>query len=343
MRMIRLIFAATVMALIFAADGALAEMRLEQRVPPPVAPVYDAGRKLLPTDALLLDWNDVTRNRKVPVKIYYPTEGNGPFPVIIFSHGLGGSRNGYEYLGRQWAANGYVVVHLQHIGSDDSVWREEGRPMRNARRAASPKNAIDRAKDVKFAIDQRTNLNDSTGPLKGKLDLKHVGVAGHSFGAQTAMLVAGQRMPLGHSSDLADGRVSAAVAMSEPAPAARWKLDEIYSGVRIPVMMMTGTEDNSPIGDTKAIERRIPFDHLHNAPAYLLILNGADHMVFSGRLRTKPTDPPQQKIIRLASTAFWDAQLKRSAAAEGWLDTSGFKQMLGTDGTFEIKQPLASH
>ena len=71
-----------------------------------------------------LDWHDAKRDRNVPVKIYFPKDGPGPFPVVVFSHGLGGSRDGYEYLGRHWAGCGYVSVHVQHIGSDDSVWKD---------------------------------------------------------------------------------------------------------------------------------------------------------------------------------------------------------------------------
>src|SRR5262245_28292172 len=74
------------------------------------------------------DWTDTARHRKVPVKIYYPKTGHGPFPVIIFSHGLGGSRENYEYLGHHWASHGYVSVHVQHLGSDDAVWRGSEHP-----------------------------------------------------------------------------------------------------------------------------------------------------------------------------------------------------------------------
>src|SRR5882757_6664989 len=103
------------------------------------------------------DWHDAKRDRDVPVKIYYPKTGDGPFPVIIFSHGLGGSREGYEYLGRHWASHGYVSVHLQHLGSDNAVW--EGAPltevMQNMRKSAADiANATIRPLDVKFAIDQ---------------------------------------------------------------------------------------------------------------------------------------------------------------------------------------------
>src|SRR3954466_11902689 len=80
-------------------------------VPAPIAPPYAPNRALLKTDFIRVEWHDTARDRDVPAKIYFPTAGGGPFPVIIFSHGLGGTREGYEYLARQWAANGYVCVH----------------------------------------------------------------------------------------------------------------------------------------------------------------------------------------------------------------------------------------
>src|SRR5581483_2551842 len=67
--------------------------------PPPIAPAYDANRQLLPTDFVRFDWHDDKRNCDVPVKVYFPTGEAKPLPVIVFSHGLGGTREGYEYLG----------------------------------------------------------------------------------------------------------------------------------------------------------------------------------------------------------------------------------------------------
>jgi len=96
--------------------------------------------------AVLRDvWRDAAReNREVPVKIYYPEKTDAPAPVIIFSHGLGGTREGYEYLGQHWAGCGYISVHLQHLGSDDAVWRG-GAGMEGMRKAvADPRNALAR-------------------------------------------------------------------------------------------------------------------------------------------------------------------------------------------------------
>jgi len=65
-------------------------------------------------------WHDAARSRDLPVKLYFPIEGAGPFPVIIFSHGVGGSREAFTYLGETWASHGYVAVFLQHPGTDEA-------------------------------------------------------------------------------------------------------------------------------------------------------------------------------------------------------------------------------
>ena len=145
-----LIATCVVISIVMSNPRASAALR---EIPAPIAPPYAPDRKMLASDFALADWHDAGRKRDVPAKIYFPTEGAGPFPVIIFSHGLGGTREGYEYLARQWAANGYVSVHLQHIGSDDSAWRGKDQPMQTMRQAANLQNSVDRPKDVQFAVE----------------------------------------------------------------------------------------------------------------------------------------------------------------------------------------------
>ncbi len=66
--------------------------------------------------------HDTARQRDIPLRVYLPS-AHTQHPVVLFSHGLGGTRSGCAYLGRHWAARGFVAVFLQHVGSDDSVWR----------------------------------------------------------------------------------------------------------------------------------------------------------------------------------------------------------------------------
>jgi predicted dienelactone hydrolase len=302
----------------------------------------DAGA--LEVATVSYEWNDAKRNREVPVKIYYPKNGDGKSPVIIFSHGLGGTREGYEYLGRHWASHGYVSVHLQHIGSDDSAWRGQGAQIMQAMRqaAADPSNAINRPLDVRFAIDQMEKLNkQDDSPFKGRLDLENIGMAGHSFGAYTTLAVAGQTfvLPRGGEQQFADPRVKAAIAMSAPVPRNKEQRAKAFSSIKIPCLHMTGTEDTSPINDTTAEERLIPFQHAKLADAYLINFKGGDHMIFSGRgrMRAKPSDARFQELIRQSAIAFWDGYLKGDAKAKAWLAEGGFEKVMGADGTFEKK------
>lgn len=247
------------------------------------AEVYKSAAGPYAVETALYDWVDDTRHRTVPVKVYFPKTGDGPLPVIIFSHGLGGSREGYAYLGRHWAGHGYVSVHLQHKGSDREVWGGQGGPTQSMRESvANLDNAINRPRDVSFAVDRLSAMNGETGPLKGRLDLGRLGMAGHSFGAWTTMAVAGQSFAGGRVA-IGDSRFKAAIPMSASPPPRRNRLDAVYAGVGIPCFHMTGTLDASPLNDLAPKDRRVPFDHIRGADQYLVTFAGGDHMVFSGR------------------------------------------------------------
>jgi predicted dienelactone hydrolase len=293
---------------------------------------------------LLLTWHDTKRNRDVPVKIYYPADATSPCPMIIFSHGLGGSREGYGYLGEYWAGCGYISVHLQHLGSDDAVWRGAGfdafAQLKQA--VADPLNAVNRAGDVPFAINQMLALSHQMSeagydPLRGLVDENEIGMAGHSFGAWTTLALVGEKNAGGVT--FTDARIKAAIAMSPPVPGGAAEAAGQFAGIGVPVFHMTGTRDDSPIGETKAAERRIPYDQSKVPGSCLLILKGADHMTFSGHIlgAFRKEDARYQAIILPASVAFWDANLRGEQAARDWLYHGGFAKMLGDEGTFETR------
>lgn len=303
---------------------------------------------------LKLDWHDVALERDVPAKIYFPQEGAGPFPVVIFSHGLGGSREYYEYLGRHWAGCGYVSVHITHLGSDDSVWKdlpiaERGKSLQKA--AANLSNALERPIDGQFALNQIEKLNaEESSPLKGRLDLKAMAIAGHSFGGYTTLALAGQTFmpPFFQSKRYDEPRLKAAIQMSAPAPTIRRDLDGTFASIKIPVMHMTGTKDFLELlPQTTAADRRIPFDHMSQAETCLVIFNDGDHFIFSGRERMAASperiaqDAVFQKLICASTTAFWDAYLNGNFAAKKWLLEGGCEKRLGEQATFEHKSPQA--
>ncbi|HYA48508.1 MAG TPA: hypothetical protein VEG35_02310, partial [Burkholderiales bacterium] len=313
---------------------------------PPARSEYKKAPGAHEVRTVLYDWKDAKRDRAVPVKIYYPADLEAPAPLVIFSHGLGGSRDGYEYLGRQWASYGYISLHVQHIGSDEAVWEGQDHPIQALRQAAiRPENAVNRVRDVSFVIDEMTGLAAAPGLFERRVDLGKVGLAGHSFGANTTLVAAGQVfvLPGARTVGFSEPRIKAAIPMSAPVPRTQAGLDYVFAGVTIPCLHMTGTLDDSPIGETTAAERRLPFDHIGCPEQYLVIFAGGDHMIFSGRPRVAGAaqaekDALFQDLIRQATTAFWDAYLLGDAQARAWLSRGGLTALLGSDGTLETKR-----
>jgi predicted dienelactone hydrolase len=301
---------------------------------------YDPDANPSKTTSYETLWHDGARDRDVPVKIYYPTDAKDGSPVIIFSHGLGGSREGYSYLGQYWASHGYVSVHITHHGSDTEAAMANGLDQFKQTAeaiATDPMNALDRVKDVSFIIDQLTGANaDEKSPLFHRMDLSRIGMAGHSYGASTTMLVCGELSHSGHT--FTEDRIKCAIAMSPPVSVPKAMYDRTYAGVKIPLFVMTGTRDDSPIGESKAVDRRVPFDHVKDIPAYLIIFQDADHLLFSGKHRVKQaTDDRDQQLVLQGSVAFWDAYLRGNEEAKKWLCNGAFEKQVGEAGKFEEK------
>lgn len=298
------------------------------------------GPAMVEVEQLKTIWRDDVRKRDVPVKIFYPRT-TGPFPLIVLSHGLGGSRDGLDYLGRTWAGHGYVCAQIQHLGTDESLWKgaaTEAQAQTNMKKAAGDlNNILNRPRDVSFAINQILDLNDdANSELKGKINAAAIGVAGHSLGGLTALFSAGQKaIAMGVSLDLSDPRIKASVSMSAPlnpnAP-----IEQQFADFARPNFYLVGEKDNSVLGAT--IGQRQIYDAIGAPEQYLLILANADHMTFAGERfgPDLPSDARDHALTQRATLAFWEAELKENGAAKSWL-TDDFKNQLEQGSTFENK------
>lgn len=265
---------------------------------------------------------DKTRNREIPVKIYLPAQKKTQ-PIVIFSHGLGGSCKNNPYLGNHWASRGYVAVFMQHPGSDTSAWK--GKPllqrMTEMKKAASLQNFLLRVQDVHFLIDQLEFLNKQEGnKLKSRLDLNKIGMSGHSFGAITTQAVSGQQAAWGKTK-YTDKRISAAVMFS-PSPPALGSVSKVFGKVEIPWMLMTGTLDDSIISSTKPEDRLKVYPALPEKDKYELVLYNAEHSAFGDRRlpgEKQQRNPNHHRAILALTTAFWDSYLKNDPEAKKWL------------------------
>ena len=227
-----------------------------------------------------LEWTDTQRARRVPARLFWPASAHsGKVPLIVFSHGIGSSRDGYTYLGRYWASRGIASLHLQHVGSDRALW--QGNPLSVFSRfqaAASEAEAVARVQDFRFALDQLLK-----GGYGAHIARERIVAAGHSYGANTTLMVAGARvMRNGHLLQLRDPRVSAAIVISAPPFYGEQDFVPILSGITVPTLHVTTLDDVIRIpGFGSGIEDRLKVFNATGGPKVLAVYRHGSHNVFT--------------------------------------------------------------
>jgi predicted dienelactone hydrolase len=289
---------------------------------------------------------DEARKKELEVRVVHPAAG-GDCPLILFSHGAGGSRQGVTEIGRVWAAHGYVVVAPTHSDSN-ALRRRSGEPATPPPGGGEASGQVDpkgRAQDLRFLLDHVALLEEKVPALKGRIDGAATGVAGHSMGATTAQLLAGARAR--DTADLADARPLAFVVLS-PQGENQLLSADAWRGIKRPMMVLSGTQDQG-VGGKPPEWRKASFQKSAPGDKYLVFIEGATHQSFTGRLagpdyeriarrlaqraQRHPGVPPphldaaQQRevweTIGSASVLFWDAYLRRDEKAKAALASLG--------------------
>lgn len=278
-------------------------------------------------------WRDTKRSRDVPVRVSMPAPSadGKALPVILFSHGLGGNLEAGKLWAAEWVANGYIVVTVQHPGSDDSIWK--GKPvaerMASVKGAANARNLIARVEDIRFVLDEITRRHEVEASWK-QADLKRIGMSGHSFGARTTMGIAGQN--LGPITVQPDPRIKAAIAFSPLGAARIGSLESQFANIRMPFFSVTGDEDGEVLGDgTRPEDRTRPYQHMPAPDKYLAVFKDGDHMVFGGHNTRNDTDRRIQKDVKALTLAFWNAYLREDPKAREWLKIGAEKSLQAGD------------
>jgi predicted dienelactone hydrolase len=285
-------------------------------------------------------------NRNVPVKIHYPVE-KGIYPAIVISHGAGGSWDGHYGLAHFLASYGYVVLCVEHVGSNTAVLKKSIRLMHNVNAMIHDANEVmNRPKDISFAIDQLKKWNESQRELNGKIDLQNIGVLGHSFGAYTSMVIAGIRPALqwirpavkpgsGLGSDLSDKRVKACVALSPQGAEEPFFIEESFLTLKSPLMGISGTKDKI-MGNTAPINRYNSFSlwPAANGIHKFVWLENAAHNDFSDNEGSgthnfySPNRKDVSKVVRAAVLIFFNYHLKGNKTIIDHLSTNGLQSYL---------------
>jgi predicted dienelactone hydrolase len=270
--------------------------------------------------------HDAKRNKDLRVRIFYPVAA-GKYPVIVFSHGAGGSESCCESLTRHWATHGYITLQPTH---DDSVMQRRsdgeyvGFPQAVRDALKNPALWESRPQDISFLLDSLPELQKRVAGLGGKIDSERIGIAGHSMGSYTAEAVAGALVDLpGHpGSTFADPRAKAILCLSPQGPGQFGLSAHSFDKISLPFMGITGSLDNlGPLAN--AAWHKVPFERSEPGDKYELFIEGANHMSFITDRTLLPARSSQAAAIlgytNSASLAFWDAYLKDDAAAKKFL------------------------
>jgi hypothetical protein len=290
--------------------------------------------------------DSIRGNREIPLKMYYPVAQNlTNLPLIVWSHGLGGSIDGAAFISRFLCSHGYVILHVQHAGTDSALWEgKPGHPWDIIKSLTIPRSAsLARFADVPFVLDNLGEFFAQHSEIAPHVDVKNVGMSGHSFGAMTTQVMLGQQFPdeQGILQDYSDPRFRCGILYS-PVPAFHLTgelPDRIYGGIDRPVFHMTGTDDSSPVEGFDYMRRLAVYDYSVKAEKMLLILKDGDHMIYNGsrgKLGQNPNRERHEEIIKIGALAYWDAKLKGNKDAEQWLTGGGFATYLNGNGEFKV-------
>jgi predicted dienelactone hydrolase len=281
--------------------------------------------------------HDDKRDKDLRLTIHVP-KSPGPHPLIVFSHGAGGSGEYYNGLTTGWADNGYVIIAPTHADSILLMSRDERRDLK-ARdvvvdAVTDVKGWQERPRDVSFILDSLDELERTVAELPaGTIDRSRIGVAGHSYGGMTTTMLAGGAIRTkvgGELKSFADPRVKAAIVLSGQGEGQMGFGEDSWDGLKIPLMVMTGSEDRGAKGQDPRW-RKAPYANSPAGDKYWVFIEGATHSSFVGR----PVGFAQRGVLRdlsknhkdvfaviqRATASFWDAYLKGDAPAKEFLQS----------------------
>jgi dienelactone hydrolase len=160
------------------------------------------------------------RDRPLATTVWYPADGDGPFPLVLFSHGLSSEPQAYASVLRPWARAGFVVAAPRYPHTAYRV------------REFDAVDVINQPADASEVITRVLALNRKPGdPLEGRIDAGRIAAAGHSAGGITT---------IGMFSGNRDGRLDAGIVLS-----GRRVLPVPFAGDPAPILFVHGKLDRT--------------------------------------------------------------------------------------------------
>lgn len=213
---------------------------------------------------------------------------DGPYPVLVFSHGLGTLPELDTALLEELASHGYIVVGINHSyvsatwSTRDGTLRQFDPSLVSTQEQAQRDALIAlMAADVRYVLTQLEQLNaaDSSGRFTGQLDLQRLGVLGHSLGGATAAEVCrvDARCQAGMVLDGSLGMQAQEAALAMPFMFLR---EQIILPMSDAELAATGMTREDALREFNKYTGDVAFSHLQN-DGYVLTLKDFAHYNFT--------------------------------------------------------------
>ncbi|MBT9316938.1 alpha/beta hydrolase [Leptothoe spongobia] len=248
-----------------------------------------------------VDRQTLSANSPMPADIYVPMlqgQRQRNRPTVIISHGLGNDRTSYAYLGRHLASHGFVVINVEHPGSNAA--QINALLVGKSADVVANEEFINRPQQISALLDYLEREAIQYGSL---INFAQVGLVGQSFGGYTALALAGAHLDFevlreacppsslslnvslllqcqaGQLADpsetmlsLQDDRIRAAIAIN-PITSVLFG-EESMGQVTTPTMIVSsGADTVAPALQ----EQLVPFTWLNQPERYLLLMRQGTH------------------------------------------------------------------
>lgn len=213
--------------------------------------------------------------------------GSGIYPLVIYLPGLGESSNAGAQWRLAWAEAGYAVVAAQPTTMGETVWSSEAALAGEFRKIAqehfSTHSLVDRLVVLHGVLNElRQQQGNKNAALFNRIDLSQIAIAGFDVGAQTAMVVAGEKIDGLEPSQFHDA-VRCVIVLSPYADPPPNGLESQFRSIHVPVLSVTSTADTDPYEwVTSAAGRQTPYQYMPPGQKFLLLLASASHSLFAG-------------------------------------------------------------
>jgi dienelactone hydrolase len=229
------------------------------------------------------DLQPAAPERTLATTIAFPKATKRSSPLVLLAHGANGNPDKFDELIGHWARAGYVVVAPRFPRSSDTGGNLVG-------------DYVDQPADLTFVLDRVLEANARRrSPLHGRIDPRHIGLAGLSLGGFTTYGTV-------FHDCCRDERIDAAILMSAvlgPFPGGEYRFRSV------PTMLVHGDADEAGLyGQSLTAWPQL------TAPKWFVTLHGGLHAT------PFEDDPaPSDELVRTVTTAFWDRSLRGERGA----------------------------